>query len=1128
MEPQQPSVYNEERNILRLRAWEQRIQETGQARDPNMESVPLFGQPYKTNKGDELSTRIQRMFGSYEDVNYPHPVAMEPLSIPSYVTFPQSEQRLTHTDKTTHPPFHNQNVSNQSQKAPSRSSHPSQPTRPSAAPSSPNPCGRLSSFSPHQIKKSDSCSDHREQEMSSLSPDVKAPPYLQSAAGENAGMDTKVTFDRHQSQGSTDDPSESACTVDVSSYHLKQSPKDSSQMNKGNALPSQMFPSLLSSKQPNVVVTKRPMAYVRPMDSQDQVVSESPELKPSPEPYESLPELISKSDEGKRKTLPHYLETRKTEAQCVEDILKEMTHAWPPLLPAIHTPGPAEPSKSPFPTKEEEEEEHVSSCSGQKNCVSSSDPSQPNLQSSTSSSQAAHSRGAESTSSSDSESSSRSESDSESTTEEPPKPPVSNPVKEEPNTPAITHDSWQLGHFIRPSQSSKTKSQSITQASEHPAQKQPHSTPSTRHSAVEEVNPTKESKPQVSPHWKESAESLGKVQVCRESPQENYNQPRSQKSPDRKSCTSVRKLSSNTNSSKPAKTRITEAAPDVKSEDVVARDKDRPRVKKDAGHSRKGKDSSGAKKDVKRTSKHMSLDKRKAESEPDGTVTPHPLCQTCGGQFPNSCTCPSQNPASLGPSITINQESKSICQKVTKNSHKSKHGHRKKTEKEATTTCGPPQSLLVRIDLSLLSRIPQKSNTLQETLSKSKRSDVVLEQDGGGGDADATHKVGIISKKNIPQNVEVGNTDIPRKKRKLENNDTSSSHPSVKTKSCKSTEGSEQKKAKKNPSPQPAKTKTSVKKTRTPEAVPEESSKKVVNGKDSRKNKKGSEKHTERSHPEKKLPKSSNASTLQSTRKAVPQRPLLQVEHRQYPVKHYIKEAQKLKHKADAESDKMNKAFNYLEAAMYFVESGIAMEKDPQISTSSHTMFAETVELLKFVLKFKNSVDPSTPPKEKDFLALGLKCQSLLQMAMFRHKQKTALKYSKTLTDHFNISSQKTPDPSASASKSSNTPSPAPNLPSPANVSTSSGSVVDPVSSAVAVPQAIEQVAFTYVSITTLFLSAQDIWEQAEELALKGSGLLKELDTVMGPLSLASSMSSMVRYTRQGVHWLRLDSVKAK
>lgn len=40
----------------------------------------------------------------------------------------------------------------------------------------------------------------------------------------------------------------------------------------------------------------------------------------------------------------------------------------------------------------------------------------------------------------------------------------------------------------------------------------------------------------------------------------------------------------------------------------------------------------------------------------------------------------------------------------------------------------------------------------------------------------------------------------------------------------------------------------------------------------------------------------------------------------------------------------------------------------------------------------------------------------------------------------------------------------------------------------VTVPQEIEQVTFTYVNITALFLTAQDMWEQAEELAHKGSG----------------------------------------
>lgn len=47
------------------------------------------------------------------------------------------------------------------------------------------------------------------------------------------------------------------------------------------------------------------------------------------------------------------------------------------------------------------------------------------------------------------------------------------------------------------------------------------------------------------------------------------------------------------------------------------------------------------------------------------------------------------------------------------------------------------------------------------------------------------------------------------------------------------------------------------------------------------------------------------------------------------------------------QADKLLKAFSYVDAAMFFVESGVAMENDHHISTSSYTMFAETVELLK-------------------------------------------------------------------------------------------------------------------------------------------------------------------------------------
>lgn len=41
------SAQNEDRHLLRRLAWEQRNQETSQAKESNHEIVPLFGAPYK-------------------------------------------------------------------------------------------------------------------------------------------------------------------------------------------------------------------------------------------------------------------------------------------------------------------------------------------------------------------------------------------------------------------------------------------------------------------------------------------------------------------------------------------------------------------------------------------------------------------------------------------------------------------------------------------------------------------------------------------------------------------------------------------------------------------------------------------------------------------------------------------------------------------------------------------------------------------------------------------------------------------------------------------------------------------------------------------------------------------------
>lgn len=262
------------------------------------------------------------MLGRYEDVSSPHPVAKEPLPIPSYVTFLQSDQGQMSTDHQIKPPFLNQvqYTASQSQKAPSGSSYVSQSTRTSA---SPNQYENSSSFSSNasqlshsnqQQKKSEAHSYLREhdnlfQEMPSQSPDAKGLPFLHSAKQESTDTHGVDTFERHQLEGSTHHPSEFPGAADVPTFNPKQPPKDLPvpPANKGSALPSQTFSSLLS-KQPSVVMTQKPTAYVRPMDGQDQVVSESPELKPSPEPYVPLPDLINKADPGKEKMVPQFLE----------------------------------------------------------------------------------------------------------------------------------------------------------------------------------------------------------------------------------------------------------------------------------------------------------------------------------------------------------------------------------------------------------------------------------------------------------------------------------------------------------------------------------------------------------------------------------------------------------------------------------------------------------------------------------------------------------------------------------------------------------------------------------------------------------------------------------------------------
>ncbi|KAG7252836.1 hypothetical protein CRUP_017131, partial [Coryphaenoides rupestris] len=143
----------------------------------------------------------------------------------------------------------------------------------------------------------------------------------------------------------------------------------------------------------------------------------------------------------------------------------------------------------------------------------------------------------------------------------------------------------------------------------------------------------------------------------------------------------------------------------------------------------------------------------------------------------------------------------------------------------------------------------------------------------------------------------------------------------------------------------------------------------------------------------------------------------------------------------------------------------------------------------------------------------------------------------KSLSHHKNSSSKEynsqsntqAPSPGMGNSKAASMPSPVSPKLSPGSAasysSSASGGGGGSGSSSVTIPQRIHQMAASYVQVTSNFLYATEVWDQAEQLAKEQKEFFVELDKVMGPLIFnTSSMTELVRFTRQGLHWLRLDA----
>ncbi|KAG5843336.1 hypothetical protein ANANG_G00149750 [Anguilla anguilla] len=413
------------------------------------------------------------------------------------------------------------------------------------------------------------------------------------------------------------------------------------------------------------------------------------------------------------------------------------------------------------------------------------------------------------------------------------------------------------------------------------------------------------------------------------------------------------------------------------------------------------------------------------------------------------------------------------------------------------------QVLVVKIDLRLLSRVPGRSFRDLDPQPKPDR-DGPLERDGKDfGEKPSGEKLSKGKRK--PKNEDDG-VKSESKKPRLE--EKSASHH--KSSSKESSKRGSEKEKELAPSP----------KDGAKSGGGSSSKHRKQEDKQGRRTKDGKEKSSKSAdnHP---------PAPLLSSECLKLQRSKLAFEDRVHSADYYLQEAKKLKHNADALMDRFEKAVYYLDAVVSFIECGNALERSAQEAKSPFPMYAETVELIKYTMKLKSYMAPDATSADKRLAVLCLRCQSLLYLRLFKLRKESALKYSKTLTEHLKNSLSNTQAPSPGmGSKTAGMPSPVSPKLSPGNAGSYSSGTSNPSSaSSVTIPQRIHQMAASYVQVTSNFLYATEVWDQAEQLAREQKDFFTELDKVMTPLIFnTSSMTELVRYTRQGLHWLRLDA----
>ncbi|KAJ7407062.1 hypothetical protein BTVI_64169 [Pitangus sulphuratus] len=320
------SLCNEDRNLLRMRERERRSQEVLEKKDQFSKKTPLFAEPYKTNKEDELSSRIQNMLGNYEEVKefmsnkscqnlIGIPKSVAPLIPPGQPDCPYFPGKTNHTLPSSfqhlpsHPPvgpmvvaprppnhsIHYQKAQSGTQLA-SGFHTKSHSLSNSGSQGQGRNRGGQESQSGFQHSQNDRPGDGEghahELQASPLPLSPLLPCLLSSPVAPLSPLHSNQHINsRSQNSSKSHGPtySQTKSFQDLVTGSQEKESQDSSAISLTSTTQpsSQTFPPYLTSKAS--AMQQKPTAYVRPMDGQDQAPFESLELKPLMEEYHEGP-----------------------------------------------------------------------------------------------------------------------------------------------------------------------------------------------------------------------------------------------------------------------------------------------------------------------------------------------------------------------------------------------------------------------------------------------------------------------------------------------------------------------------------------------------------------------------------------------------------------------------------------------------------------------------------------------------------------------------------------------------------------------------------------------------------------------------------------------------------------------